>query len=441
MYMMDLDYILMELTASFILLAFAMTGGESSALAAGKTWGTKGYDNIESRPWDPKSPVPEIFFKAGKQCNPHPYKLTINQPNVCITEKSVFLLVLVRSKISHIDRRATLRKTWLSPGLLNRHFPEHNVVPLFLVGSPGNNTTAQSALEKEGTLHKDVIQEDFIDSYRNLTLKTTMAFKWARLYCPHAQYVMVGSDEVVVDVFKLIPFLNAQQFNKDVLNQFSLCYLYPCCTRVWRNHPKYSITKEDYEGSAWPSYCSGTAYVAHSNVIHKLYSMSIDTPAFFPDDPWIGILSEKIGLGFLDTHESFAGISHKQSVIKSFTSNTYLTSPVMIGVTDYDFPNSVPEALRRVWNIIMDHHQNNASKVKAFKNRYHQELNETYIDPRKLRHMLEQEIYYQMGYSSMVINLIIIAFLAFLANKLYSWHIRKSNQYLGKIVKVGTKHL
>ncbi len=47
-------------------------------------------------------------------------------------------------------------------------------------------------------MYNDVIMADFVDSYRNLTLKTGVALFWATKYCPQAKYIMKSDDDTVI---------------------------------------------------------------------------------------------------------------------------------------------------------------------------------------------------------------------------------------------------
>lgn len=55
---------------------------------------------------------------------------------------------------------------------------------LFLVGQTLDNDT-QNRIFNESELYGDMIQESFIDSYNNLTLKTIMMLKWVNDNCSH----------------------------------------------------------------------------------------------------------------------------------------------------------------------------------------------------------------------------------------------------------------
>lgn len=53
---------------------------------------------------------------------------------------------------------------------------------LFLLGQTTSNET-QAKINTESDLYGDVIQESFLDTYNNLTLKTVMMLKWVNKNC------------------------------------------------------------------------------------------------------------------------------------------------------------------------------------------------------------------------------------------------------------------
>lgn len=59
---------------------------------------------------------------------------------------------------------------------------DFSVKVLFLIGETPSNET-QLRIVQESDMFGDVIQESFIDSYNNLTLKTIMMLKWVTTNC------------------------------------------------------------------------------------------------------------------------------------------------------------------------------------------------------------------------------------------------------------------
>lgn len=55
------------------------------------------------------------------------------------------------------------------------------------------------SLEDEHLLYGDIIRQEFLDTYNNLTLKTIMAFKWVIEFCPNARYIMKTDTDVFIN--------------------------------------------------------------------------------------------------------------------------------------------------------------------------------------------------------------------------------------------------
>jgi len=61
----------------------------------------------------------------------------------------------------------------------------------FMLGRPANDSASghrQRALVEEQADHGDLVQLDFVDSYRNLTLKGVATMQWLTDYCASTRY-------------------------------------------------------------------------------------------------------------------------------------------------------------------------------------------------------------------------------------------------------------
>lgn len=65
----------------------------------------------------------------------------------------------------------------------------------------------QRAVEFEAEQYGDIVQEDFLDTYRNLTYKGIAALKWIDQLCPHARWVLKTDDDIFVNTFNLMRHL------------------------------------------------------------------------------------------------------------------------------------------------------------------------------------------------------------------------------------------
>ena len=80
----------------------------------------------------------------------------------------------------------------------------------------GNTASPDSGLEQEireeEAGHGDIIREDFLDTYQNLTLKTLAGIKWTGQFCHQAEFVMKTDDDMYVNLVNLFELVKT---NKD----------------------------------------------------------------------------------------------------------------------------------------------------------------------------------------------------------------------------------
>ena len=124
--------------------------------------------------------------------NPHEFKFIRNpEYSICQSSKNrtdakntIDILFYVHTASSHFRSRIQIRETWARRSL----FPRTRLV--FMIGYK-NDTAINAKLDLEASLYNDIVQEDFFDTYRNITYKCMMALKWITLYCPQVNIYTV----------------------------------------------------------------------------------------------------------------------------------------------------------------------------------------------------------------------------------------------------------
>lgn len=138
---------------------------------------------------------------------------TIISPSIC-DGRQPFLLVVVCSAVQNTEARKSIRDTWASSASkeLNRsnEVLAREVFVIFLLGEP-DNSSLQLNIEEESRKFGDIVQEGFIDSYNNLTVKSVMLLKWVTQRCNSALYVMKTDDDTMVNLQSLQVFLQSHQ--------------------------------------------------------------------------------------------------------------------------------------------------------------------------------------------------------------------------------------
>ena len=229
---------------------------------------------------------------------------------------------------------------------------------IFFVGS-SRDRTWQKDIDKENSIYQDIIQEDFIEEEVDEATKIVMIYKWTSLFCPTARFIMLTKDDTMVDVFKLVPYLQQEEnYNS---KEFILCNYVPCCekSQTGKSQSHAPVTTMDlYEGEKYPAYCKGSIYVAPYQVIHDLFLMSMDTPVFQPADAWTGVLAVKLDLKYVDTSQSFVTAKNEYDLMTKFRSFEYLHRPILVGVACPTSDSSeTADLIRRIWNVIHIKHK------------------------------------------------------------------------------------
>ena len=106
---------------------------------------------------------------------------------------------------------------------------------VFIIGtSKSNNKTTlkmmENKLKMEFNLYNDIVQGDFVDEYRNLTLKCLYALKWISIYCNSSSwpidFIVKTDDDVVLNTNFVSEYLikngkNLMNEKKIVCNGYS----------------------------------------------------------------------------------------------------------------------------------------------------------------------------------------------------------------------------
>lgn len=203
--------------------------------------------------------------------------------NVCMNASQLEYVILVYSSPFNSDLRQMIRETWGSDKL----FKKKESKVLFFLGYTKNNAVEEE-LRKEMDTYKDVIQGDFLDSYRNLTLMGLMAISFINRYCQKAKYLVKADDDLLLNGFNLNELLEQVKNNKRSVY----------CRRFKTNEMpvlrpplkclKWCIEEEDFKKHTfYPPYCSGHLYIISNDLTDELLLHSQTTNFFWLEDVYI----------------------------------------------------------------------------------------------------------------------------------------------------------
>ena len=171
------------------------------------------YDADFSYPYegDVASLVAELKSGGKPKQKPvyeHDYFLYKSASDACLDEDGVRyeqlrVTFLVKSAVSHKDRRDVIRKTWG----FQRRFSDVPMRTVFLLGHAPDDVKLEAGVEAEAREHKDIVQGSFVDTYFNNTIKTSMGLRWAVEHCPKSRFYMFVDDDYYVSARNLLRFL------------------------------------------------------------------------------------------------------------------------------------------------------------------------------------------------------------------------------------------
>ncbi|XP_069618297.1 beta-1,3-galactosyltransferase 2-like [Ranitomeya imitator] len=243
---------------------------------------TQNSEKLQER----KKPVNNLIYPVFKHPlappYPFPYRFIINQPEKCKNQKP-FLVIMVLVQSQDLASRHTIRETWG-----NESIYDVEVVRIFLVGLPQIvPERVQDMLEEESRIFGDIIQQDFMDTYYNLTLKTLMGMEWVTKFCPSASYVMKIDNDMFLNVNYLIHNLlypnipvRTNYFTGDIAKNTG-----PLRDKAY----KWYVPPEVYPNDTYPPYCKGPGYVFSADIAKNIYDIAQEIRVIPMEDSFIGI--------------------------------------------------------------------------------------------------------------------------------------------------------
>ncbi|KAL3878787.1 hypothetical protein ACJMK2_031115 [Sinanodonta woodiana] len=232
-----------------------------------------------------------------------PYLL--NNDKICTGVDNLTFIVMVHTATDHFYRRSVVRETWANKDLLRNY----SMRVVFLLGRP-QDKKIQATIEHESSLHRDIVQGNFMDSYHNLTHKGVLGFRWISEFCSQARFLVKVDDDVFVNVFKLLlDMSNSYKADRRKIR----CYVRQNGTSpIMRNSGKWKVDDWEFINMThFPvTYCNGFFVLMTTDIIKELYEASKKTPFFWIDDVYLfGLLPADVGSV---TFESVQGLNLNQ---------------------------------------------------------------------------------------------------------------------------------
>ncbi|XP_045073046.1 beta-1,3-galactosyltransferase 1-like [Coregonus clupeaformis] len=234
------------------------------------------------------TPVPYVSPGPYHVEYPSEYHFILDEPEKC-REQNPFLVLVVPVAPYNREARDAVRSTWGS----ERQVLGKEVRLFFLLGLPSGERTEQlqEKVLQESKEHQDLLQSDFIDSYKNLTIKTMVMMEWLSSRCPKASYAMKIDSDMFLNVNTLVNMLlhaPKQNYQTGLVAQWGA---------VLRDHnSKWYLPKEVFPENIYPPYALGLGYVFTLDLPRKLVEASRHVKAIYIEDVYLGLCMRHLGI-------------------------------------------------------------------------------------------------------------------------------------------------
>lgn len=205
---------------------------------------------------------------------------TILDSNITCGDTLRFL-ILVASAPCNTEQRQAVRDTWGYAALL----PDTRL--LFFLGHDGNSWPARTteSVLSEAQKHGDIVVEDFIDSYTNLTLKSVFMLKWVVNHCRSVPFVLKTDDDMLINIRGLMKELNNSRYNPS--QPLIMGRIQKGATPFRARSSKWYLPYWLYQEKRLPTFAAGTGYVMTQKAVADVYSKSLDIPLLPLEDVFI----------------------------------------------------------------------------------------------------------------------------------------------------------
>ena len=252
-------------------------------------------------------------------------------------QKDIFAVIMVCSSAENFVQRTAIRETW---GIVGRQSEKRTKV-LFLLGLPDHgrvgmsNKNIQKEIEKEYYRYGDIIEVNFQDSYRNLSLKSVAMLKWMDTYCKIAKFLLKTDDDVFINTNALL-----NDLHNSVHSRFTMGNIIAAAQPIRDRTSKWYTPSPIYSEQMYPKYISGTAYIISGDLLPDLFKVALQSDLFLWEDIFItGICAKK-----LDAKHIFnAKFGFKKRISDPCLFRMLITGHRM-----------TPEEQRNLWNMMND---------------------------------------------------------------------------------------
>lgn len=237
----------------------------------------------------------EYRVETCNGCFPYVYRTMIDVVG-CGPMDSPLLIGLATTTPREKEQRQAIRESW------GKKTTRFRLIFLFGVGWTHRE---QEILYAESILHGDILQENYIDSYFNLSLKVLSGFRWSSRKCPKVPYVLRTAIDNYNNIDGMIKRLASQPVWP--VGIMGYCFVDGMGTIRDRNN-KWYVHPKEFNASGYPPYCIGTSFLLSAETVRAILNTAPNVPHFVMEDVYFGMVL-KVALKSKSTVQVWPGIN------------------------------------------------------------------------------------------------------------------------------------
>ena len=213
-------------------------------------------------------------------------------------------IIFVHSAPNHFKKRHFVRSSWGKPNLMKGYYSR----VIFILGTTNNHILTKKIYE-EIKVHGDIIQANFLDTRLHLSLKAISGINWVVNFCSNVQYIIKADDDVIVNIFKLMPYVK-NIFKKNKRSIICRTNSRMLAKISWKKCPKWALTQKIKKQlkCEYPTFCSGFLFVFPFSVLLDMYESAFSEPIYYVDDVYVtGALALKSNITLLNANFIYYG--------------------------------------------------------------------------------------------------------------------------------------
>jgi hypothetical protein len=203
---------------------------------------------------------------------PHDWNVLISPDySLCGNENQNKMFTFVSFVIlgpHHFEQRQKIRETWANKQISDKF-------KVFFMLGLSHDENVNNKVKEESKIHKDIVQEDYYDSFHSMTMKIMGAFKWISKYCSNSHFVLRINDDMVVNTYKLLNYLDGLVKNNEHKNKLIGSLYYGQGPHRDPNS-KFHVPYEVFPENSYPPFPSGIAYIFSLELAKKFFEYSLN---------------------------------------------------------------------------------------------------------------------------------------------------------------------